>query len=123
MVTSKGWQAQHNELWGLLIPSKGHAKTVQGEVVRITGKVAYEILDNGGINWDNQLRQMLKSLNHYFSLGTPLHPAARQEARALTKELHDGNGGDEPVRLCELAVHWVLSNPNPIALEQPAYKR
>ncbi|MEO4053250.1 hypothetical protein [Solibacillus sp. CAU 1738] len=122
-VSTKGWQAQHNELWNLLIPSQGPAKTVQGEVIRITGKVSYEILDNGGINWDNHFRKMLKSLNHYFSLGTPLHPAALQEAAILAKELHKGDGSDEPARLCELAVHWVLSNPNPITLEQPDYKR
>lgn len=122
-VSTKGWQAQHKELWSLLIPSKGHAKTVQGEVIRITGKVSYEILDNGGINWDNQYRKMLKSLIHNFNLGTPLNPDELQEAATLAKELHNGNGSDEPARLCELAVHWVLSNPNPITLEQPDYKR
>lgn len=122
-VSTKGWQAQHNELWDLLIPSKGHAKTVQGEVIRITGKVSYEILDNGGINWDTQYRKMLKSLIHYFNLGTPLNPDELQEATTLAEELHNGNGNDEPARLCELAVHWVLSNPNPMMLEQPDYKR
>ncbi|WP_456287977.1 ankyrin repeat domain-containing protein [Paenibacillus sp. AK002] len=122
-VSAKGWQAQHHELWNLLIPSKGHAKTVQGEVIRITGKVSYEILDNGGMNWDQQYRKMLNRLIHYFSLGTPLDPASLQEAGILAKELHNGNGSDEPARLCELAVHWVLSNPNPITLEQPDYRR
>ncbi|MBG9455662.1 ankyrin [Lysinibacillus sphaericus] len=122
-VSAKGWQAQHNELWNLLIPSQGHAKTVQGEVIRITGKVSYEILDNGSINWDDQYRKMLNSLNHYFSLGTPLHPDALLEAERLAKELHNGNGSNEPVRLCELAVNWVLSNLDPITLEQPDYKR
>ncbi len=122
-VSTKVWQAQHDELWNLLIPSKGHASTVQGEVIRITGKVSYEILDNGGINWDNQFRQMLNCLSHYFSLGTPLSPAALQETKILVNKLHNGHGDDGPARLCELAVHWVLSNPNPITLEQPDYKR
>ena len=122
-VSTKGWQAQHHELWNYLIPSQGHANTVQGEVIRITGKVSYEVLDNGGINWDNQFRQMLNSLNYYFSLGTPLHPAELQEAETLVKKLRNGHGSDEPARLCELAVHWVLSNLNPITLEEPGYKR
>lgn len=122
-VSTKGWQVQHHELWSLLIPSQGHANTVQGEVIRITGKVSYEVLDNGGVNWDNQFRQMLNSLNHYFSLGTPLPPAVLQEAATLAKELHGGHGCDEPARLSEMAVQWVLSNPNPITLEQPDYKR
>ncbi|MEK4426498.1 ankyrin repeat domain-containing protein [Solibacillus sp. FSL K6-1523] len=122
-VSTKGWQAQHNELWNLLIPSRGHAQTVQGEIIRITGKVSYEILNNGGMNWDNDFRKMLKSLNDYFSLGTPLNPDALQEAVTLAKELHKGDGDEEPARLCELAVQWVLSNPNPIILEQPEYTR
>ncbi|MMZ65906.1 hypothetical protein D1872_283520 [compost metagenome] len=66
---------------------------------------------------------MLNSSIHYFSLGTPLNPASLKEAVTLVKELHNGNGSDEPARLCELAVHWVLSNPNPITLEEPEYKR
>ncbi|QTD41516.1 ankyrin repeat domain-containing protein [Sporosarcina sp. Te-1] len=123
VVSTKGWQAQHHELWSLLIPSQGHANTVQGEVIRITGKVSYEVLDNEGINWDHQFRQMLNSLNYYFSLGTPLHPAALQEAATVVKELQNGHGSDEPARLCELAVQWVLTNPNPITLNQPDYKR
>lgn len=122
-VSTKGWQAQHNELWSLLVPSKGHAKTVQGEVIRITGKISYEVLDNGGINWDHQYLKMLHSLIHYFSLGTPLNTASLQETVTLAKELHNGNGSDEPAKLCELAVHWVLSNPNPITLEKPDYNR
>lgn len=66
---------------------------------------------------------MLNSLGYYFSLGTPLHPAALQDTKTLAKELHNGHGSNEPVRLCELAVHWVLNIPNPITLEQPDYKR
>ncbi|KGR74975.1 ankyrin repeat domain-containing protein [Ureibacillus sinduriensis] len=122
-ISTKGWQAQHHELWNLLIPSKGHAQTVQGEVIRITGKVSYEILDNGGINWDNEFRQMLDSLNHYFSLGIPLQPDVLQNAAILTKKLHNGIGNDEPAKLCELAVQWVLRNPNPITLDHPVYRR
>lgn len=79
--------------------------------------MSYEILDNGGINWDNQYRKMVNTLGHYFSLGKPLDAVALQEAAKLVKELHSGNGSDEPASLCQLAVHWVLSNPNPITLE------
>ena len=43
--------------------------------------------------------------------------------KTLAKELHNGNGNEEPARLCEMAVEWVLNNPNPIALKQPGYKR
>jgi hypothetical protein len=95
---------------------------MQGEVIRITGRVAHEILDNGGVNWDSEYRKMLKALLRYFMSGTALGDAALQEAAALAKQIPNGNG-DETARLCELAVQWVLANPNPISLKQPDYKR
>jgi hypothetical protein len=121
-VCATCWQDQHDELWNFLIPGQGFAKTMQGEVIRITGRVAHEILDNGGVNWDNEYRKMLKALLRYFMSGTALGDAALQEAAALAKQIPNGNG-DETARLCELAVQWVLANPNPISLKQPDYKR
>lgn len=122
-VTATYWQAQHEELWDFLISAQGYAKTIQGEIIRITGRVAHEILDNGGINWDNDYRKMLDALISYFMAGTPLVAATLQEATTLAKQLRNGIGDDEPARLCELAVQWVLANPNPIFLKQPDYKR
>lgn len=122
-VSTNKWQDQHQELWNLLIPSQGCADTVQGEVIRITGKVSYEIIENGSVNWDGEYRKMLDSLNNYFSMGLPLNLAALQETKSLVAKLYNGHGDEEPARLCELAVHWVLDNPNPMSLEQPHYKR
>ena len=49
--SSKSWKKLSNELWDLLVPLDNQAETLQGEAIRITGKVAYEVYDNGGINW------------------------------------------------------------------------
>lgn len=122
-VTATNWTAQHEELWNFLIPAQGYAKTIQGEVIRITGRVSHEILDNGGINWDSDYRKMLDALIQYFRTGMPLATSTLQEAITLAKRIRNGNGNDEPARLCELAVYWVLANPNPIFLKQPDYKR
>ncbi|WP_411343284.1 ankyrin repeat domain-containing protein [Paenibacillus sp. WLX1005] len=122
-VSTQGWQHQHEELWRLLIPSTGSAQTVQGEVIRITGKISREILGNGGVNWDGEFRKMLRALLHHFTLGTPLSDAQLEEAEALVKQLRNGDGMEEPARLCELAVAWVLLNPQPMTLESPEYTR
>ncbi|ANF97827.1 ankyrin repeat domain-containing protein [Paenibacillus bovis] len=122
-VSTQTWREQHDELWKWLIPSKGHAQTVQGEVIRITGKVLYEIRDNGGGNWDNQFRKMLSSLIRYFNLGKPLDATVIQEAEELVQHLRNGDNDIEAEILCELAVQWVLRNPNPIPMEEPDYKR
>jgi hypothetical protein len=50
-------QKQHQELWRLLVPSMCHAATIQGEVIRISGRIAYELEDNGGANWDADFKQ------------------------------------------------------------------
>ncbi len=38
---------QFDELWELLVPSGGSAATIQGEVIRLAGRIARELLTNG----------------------------------------------------------------------------
>ena len=47
LVKEGSWEEQYEELWSFLIPSSGAAKTVQGEVIRIPGRVpvSYTHLD------------------------------------------------------------------------------
>ncbi|QNR65273.1 ankyrin repeat domain-containing protein [Paenibacillus peoriae] len=122
-VTAASWLEQHQELWDVLVPGSGHAKTVQGEVIRITGRVSHEILNNGGGNWDANYRKMLDALILYFSTGTPLAPVLLHEAAALSKRFRNFAGNEQPARLSELAVQWVLANPQPISMTQPDYSR
>lgn len=53
------WEEQYEQLRSFLIPSSGAAKTVQGEVIRIPGRVRDELDRNGGVNWDRDYRKML----------------------------------------------------------------
>jgi hypothetical protein len=123
-VTSVQWQDRHSELWNYLVPSSGHAQTVQGEVIRITGRISHEILDNGGVNWDAEYRRMASSLLSYFVLGNSLPANELTEAEKSVASISPkGNADDEPARLAESAVKWVLLNPQPIALTKPNYKR
>ncbi|MDI3320440.1 ankyrin repeat domain-containing protein [Pinibacter soli] len=124
-VTTNNWKDQHNELWELLVPASGPAKTIQGEVIRITGRVSHEILNNGGGNWDSNYKKMLSALTTYVSLGIPLEDSNMNEIRLLSTEVSKGYYCDEEKlsRLHELAVTWVRANPNPILLEKPGYNR
>ena len=38
---------EFQSFWDLLVPPEGKAETVQGEVIRIAGRIEYEFLDNG----------------------------------------------------------------------------
>lgn len=124
-VSGTTWQKQYEELWELLIPSSGSATSVQGEVVRIAGKVRDEIYRNGGANWGADFKKMLDAFGAYLSTGNALAKADLEKAEVTIKEIRkNGDGEDDELNfLCELATKWVVANPNPIALYKPSYKR
>ncbi len=122
-VKSKRWQTQHDELWDLLVPGKGQAKSVQGEVIRLSGRISYELLDNGGINWDDDFVAMVKALPVYFRSGI-VEQNDLNEAEELCEKIIASNGDfcDEAQvgRLSELCVKWILANPEPMKLARQA---
>ena len=121
-IHAKGWQKQHAELWNLLVPGSGHAGTVQGEVVRISGKLAYELLDNGGINWDADYNDLAKALYRYVCMGTPLPSDEQEKFFQLIKSIKNADENDI-TRLTELSVKWVTLNLDPIAVGEVNYRR
>lgn len=122
-VKGNTWQQQFEALWELLVPSSGHAKTVQGEVVRIAGKVRDEIYRNGGGNWNIDFKKMLDAYLVYIDAGNVLPAAEMETARELIPEIRKTGFADDLNFLCELATKWVLINPAPVALEKVNYKR
>lgn len=123
MVKTDTWQKQHNELWNMLVPGRGVANTVQGEVIRIVGKVLHEILDNGGMNWDEEYRKMLRALEEYFYMADGMEAKLVEEACNLTKIVSSRSDEKVLYRLNELSVKWVLANPEPLALGKVEYNR
>ena len=119
------WEEQYEELWSFLIPSSGPAQTVQGEVIRIPGRVRDELDRNGGVNWDRDYRKMLQAMPQYLSLGTPLSDQELEEIKQVIAQIHSKENDDEASldRLCQLALVWIKQNPNPIDLKEPSYKR
>ena len=124
-VKEGSWEEQYEELWSFLIPSSGAAKTVQGEVIRIPGRVRDELDRNGGANWDRDYRKMLQALPQYLSLGIPLSDQELEETKELVAQVHGKDFDDEPRldRLCQLALAWIKQNPEPLLLEKTSYKR
>ena len=125
LVKEGSWEEQYEELWSFLIPSSGAAKTVQGEVIRIPGRVRDELDRNGGVNWDRDYRKMLQALPKYLSLGSSLSDQELAETKELIAQVHGKDFDDEPRldRLCQLAIAWIKQNPEPLLLEKTSYKR
>jgi Ankyrin repeats (many copies) len=121
VAKAANWEDCHQELWELLVPSSGHAATVQGEVVRLSGRIRDELDGNGGINWDADFRKMADALLKHVGSANPLPDTELADAHSITSELK-GRRGDT-ARLCELAVRWVALNPQPLKLAEPDYRR
>ncbi|APQ19392.1 hypothetical protein A9200_14245 [Maribacter hydrothermalis] len=119
-VTTKTWQKQHQELWELLVPSSGPAETVQGEVIRISGKIAHEINRNGGGNWNTNHTKMTKAFLSFVESGKSVSTNELEELTLLIKEIKRYN--DDVAIMCEIAVKWVLNNPTPKKLGPVLYK-
>lgn len=112
---------QHDALWQALVPSSGAAKTVQGEVIRIAGRITDEVERNGGVNWDADYSKMGQAFLDHIATGAPLPDPDRAHAAVLIREARtrDGAGAE----LCDLAVRWVALNPTPMPLATPDYRR
>jgi hypothetical protein len=114
------WEEQYSELWKLLVPSSGAAKTVQGEVIRIAGRIDDEMTRNGGANWDDAYRAMGRAFLEHVQTGKALEEPDVATARAILR----GRPSDEQTaELVRLAVRWVRWNPSPVPLEPPSYRR
>lgn len=117
---------QHHALWEFLVPVSGKCATIQGEVIRITGRVDDECKGNAGVNWDAEYRKMLKTLLEFFVQGSALDDAdiqAAQEAISRIISCKAYGCWDSTDKLKELAVKWVKQNKAPVPLDNVDYRR
>lgn len=116
------WMLKFNSLWQILVPSSGACSTVQGEVLRIAGRLRDELCRNGGCNWDKDYRAMLDAWLQHLATYSSLSDAQLSEAKAIVGlGRHAEEEGSD--RMLELSLAWVVLNPMPIALIEPAYRR
>jgi hypothetical protein len=121
VAKSSTWQDKHQELWERLVPSSGAASTVQGELIRISGRISDELERNGGVNWDSDYRKMAHALQAHMGSGNALSPSDLDYAAQCVSEIKLKHG--DPAELCRLAVNWVELNPKPMSLRAPRYSR
>lgn len=122
---SDNWLDQYKELWKLLVPKQGKALTVQGEVIRICGKLEHEILDNGRINWDNDFELMCKALRKYLlTRGNLLSEEENQKIKNIILKIKKDTVKEKDFdKLTELCTKWILLNRTPIELREVPYNR
>lgn len=109
----KSTNRQFRYLWNYLVPGGGPAATVQGEVIRIVGRLGYEALEMGYVNWDKEFVKMTD-----FWLETV---GAAEDAMAVVKQRKAGEVDIDA--LTEATIEWVAEHPQPIALGEVPYRR
>lgn len=115
---------QHGELWDLLVPDSGQCQTLQGEVIRIAGRVGHEVYDNGGINWDRSFGKLLDQYLRVVASGVSLPPDSLSRAEAAVASLKGRSMSHQAVDdITELAVEWVRLNPVLVELDLPDVDR
>ena len=109
-----------SRLWDQLVPDSGQCQTLQGEVIRIAGRVGHEVYDNGGINWDRSFGALLDQYLCVVRSGLPMPPdsLARAEAAVASLKARSMNTGDVD-EITKLAVAWVRLNPVLVEMDLP----
>ena len=108
------WQQQFGALWKMLVPGNGPAASIQGEVIRVAGKIDHEIWSNGGANWGKPFNIMASAFIGYLQKGNAL--SEEQLYSIHQGKMHWGEQLEQTDILMQMAVIWVKKNPTPIEL-------
>lgn len=112
------WKTEHSRLWRELVPDSGQASTVQGELVRITGKLTDEAYRNGNLNWGSDCERMWRWVGEKLGDGTFSTEETRKIRREIdsivsTPESPDLSREDESgyYFLSKKVVEWCIAHP------------
>jgi hypothetical protein len=112
------WHREHDRLWKLLVPASGEAPTIQGELIRATGRLADEAYRNGNINWSAMHVAMCHFVERVLDdpsvFSAPEITRWRVTVAAIMKHhrVPDVSGkGSTYYRLSEAAVRWCAAKP------------
>lgn len=123
-LLGESWEERFVYSWDYLVPATGRAESLQGEAIRIAGRIADEFHGNGGAHWDEDFHRMAKALLAITGHGTPLRGQDITELKAAVKKMRRGHPSDEEVdALPRLATAWVALNPTPLRMVDVDYQR
>jgi hypothetical protein len=115
------WWEEQPKLWQKYVPASGQADSVQGELIRCTGKVADEAYRNGNINWESGFERLVRyvgeKLNDPDTFSTDEIKKISDAVESIVRDFDspDISGYGSPYYfLTEMAVRWCLANPEPI---------
>jgi hypothetical protein len=114
---------QFGQLWSELVPDTGDAETIQGEAVRIIGRLASEYYRNGNMNWDEDFLFVAQWLRKTLNDETVFSSGVLSQINAdIDRIIHNGqtgecpyeDGEDEYDRITDRVVEYCHQNLKPI---------
>ncbi len=131
MSKDNNWRSEHKRLWAELVPAQGRASTLQGELIRIAGKLTDEAYRNGNINWNDESSPMLRFVREQISDPETFSDLELEEIREAIRTIirdredPDVSGDGSPYYLVsERVVDWCIVHPDPLPLPtMPIFKR
>lgn len=111
-------------IWRNLVPERGQASTVQGELLRAVEKLRWEAQENGNINWDESFLMLLDFLHVQLAGHADFSPTQRRaieddiaRLRAVPAEPGASDEIDQLYNRLEAAVvAFARAHPQPLAL-------
>jgi hypothetical protein len=84
---SYDWKKEHARLWDQLVPRNGQADTLQGELIRIVGKLVDQAYRNGNGNWDDDHERMWRFIGENISYDPTFAPPDQRLIRQTIDDI------------------------------------
>ena len=109
-----------SDLWNRLVPARGVAETVQGELLRAVEKLRDEAHRNGNTNWGTGHRRLLRFVDETLRDSELFDATRASEISADLARIADPTTperSDDPYdRLVDRIVEWVRAHPDPMPM-------
>ena len=118
------WKKEHARLWKELVPAEGQADTLQGELIRIAGKLTDQAFRNGNMNWDADHERMWRFVAQKITSDATFSASDQKVIRESVEEIiRDQESPDLSGDGCayyvvsEKVVDWCMAHVTPIPYE------
>ncbi|MBN2578872.1 MAG: hypothetical protein JXB10_07770 [Pirellulales bacterium] len=118
------YDQEYAKLWKELVPVSGQAKTIQGELVRVIGRLADEFYRNGNTNWDVGYRIFTNFLSKHLLEDKLFNAQTLDQIKQDIAEIRDFGSGKKNLeyiegedafdRITDRVVEWCQHNSVPI---------
>ena len=125
-ATGSGRYAEvYQAYWNQLVPESGRCNTVQGELIRVIGRLAIEYYRNGNMNWEDGYDLMLVWMSRTLHDQTVFEPdqlvQIQRDVASIRANAESGccpytDGEDEYDRLTDRIVEWCRRRSDPLTL-------